>query len=108
MSAGTLDKRLELQTRATGKDATGDQSQGWTTQLTVWARIRPLSARELTAAQTVKAETTHEICIRYRPQITHTWRGKLGARIFNFGPPVNEDEAGIWLLIPASEGLNNG
>ncbi len=80
----------------------------WTTLYTVWARIRPLSGRELIAAQSVQNETTHEIAMRWRTGITANMRARWKGRYFNFLNVRNLDEADEWLVILASEGLRSG
>ncbi|MDB5992403.1 MAG: head-tail adaptor protein [Herbaspirillum sp.] len=72
------------------------------------AAIRPLSSRELVAAQAVQSETSHEITIRYRPGITAAMRAVYNGRYFNFSRPLNTEERNIELVIPATEGLNDG
>jgi SPP1 family predicted phage head-tail adaptor len=103
-----LNKRVEFQEKPSTKNSFGEQSDDWTPVVTLWANIRPLSSREVIAAQATQAETTHEITIRYRAGIEAKMRGVYGARVFDLGPPVNVGERNVWLVFPATEGVSNG
>jgi SPP1 family predicted phage head-tail adaptor len=111
---GALNKQLTIQVRGTGKDAAGGQVTTWTDVVTVWAAIRPptsaimRSAREVFVAGARRDAVLHEIVVRYGLTITGAHRGKIGARIFDLGMPIDPDEQHEWLVIPATEGLNNG
>ena len=108
MQAGQMRNRITIQSRSTTRDSHGGQSETWTDVATVWANIRPLSSRELIAAQAVQAATSHMITIRYRPGIVAAMRAVYNSRIFNLSAPMNTDERNIELVIPAVEGLNRG
>lgn len=108
MDFGKLNKRLTIQQRAPGQDASGQPTLNWVDVVTVWAGIRPLSSRELIAAQASQSEISHEITIRYRSDVTAAMRGVYKGRYFNFGMPRNMDESNRELVIPATEGLNKG
>jgi len=107
--AGTLRHRITIQSRSTAQDSSGGQSDAWTDfAVNVRSYIRPLSSHELIAAKGVQSETSHEITIRYRPDIIAAMRAVYNGRYFNLGPPRNTDERNIELIIPAVEGENQG
>ena len=107
--AGDLRHRITIQVRPEDRDSFGGQPPVWTDfAVNVPAAIRPLSSRELFSAQAVQGDTSHEITIRYRAGITAAMRAVYNGRYFNLGPPINTDERNIELVIPATEGLNNG
>jgi len=109
MNPNKLRHRITIQSRSTTPDAYGGQPTTWTDfAVNVAAAIRPLSSRELMAAQAVQAETSHMITIRYRPGIVAAMRAVYKGRYFNLATPLNTDERNIELVIPAVEGLNNG
>ena len=108
MRAGDLRKRITFQMRVTTKDALGGQLGNWVDFATVWAEIRPLNSYELFRAQAIQSEISHEITIRYVPGITASMRAVYNGRIFNLSPPMNTNERNIELVIPATEGLNDG
>ena len=113
MQIGLLRKRVTFQTRNTATDAYGAQVNTWVDLVTVYASIEPLSGGELYAAQSVQSEVSHNITVRYRPElavpkIVAAMRVVYGTRIFNLQASINTEERNRHLTIKASEGLNNG
>jgi SPP1 family predicted phage head-tail adaptor len=107
--AGNLRHRITIQAPANGTDGYGAPVPGWADfAVDVQASIRPLSSRELIAAQAAQSETSHEIRMRYMPGITAAMRAVFNGRYFNLSRPLNVDERNIELIIPATEGLNDG
>lgn len=107
-SAGRLNRRIQIQVRSQSSDDYAQQLVSWSTVITCWARIRQLGGRELVTAQTIKAESTHEIEIRYRPGITAEHRIVYQGRVFNILNTTDPDTSHTSLLISCSEGLNQG
>lgn len=108
MRAGSLRRRVTLQSRATAHDAYGQQSTSWATVATTWADIQPLSGRELLSAQAQQAETTHKVLIRYRAGVTSAMRLLYQGRVFNIQSVTDPDMAHVTLELLCSEGLNQG
>ena len=107
--SGALRQTVTIQAPATGTDDYGAPNTGWTDFATdIRVSIRPLSSRELVAAQAAQTETSHEIKMRYLPGITSAMRIVFEGRFFNLSRPLNTNERNIELIIPATEGLNNG
>ncbi len=75
MSAGKLDRRVELQVQARGTD--GDPYDGqWSTEAEVWAeKMEKNSAARFVSDQTL-AESSGAFRIRYRTDVDPTWRVK--------------------------------
>ena len=65
IQAGTLDRRITIESRVVGQSATGDTTETWSVFATVWARKRDLSGREYHEARQDQAEVTTEFTIRY-------------------------------------------
>lgn len=90
-------------------DTVGQPIKTWKNEATVWAEIRPLTAREQFIAAQRQASTTHLVSIRYNPDLAvanATWRITFGVRIFSIdGPPKNVDERNIELQLECTEGL---
>lgn len=105
---GRLDKRVELQSRSAAQDSFGGQSTTWTTALTAWARIEPLSGRALEAARQRHAEVTHRVTIRYRVGIAAAMRVKYGSRLLDIGYVLNPGEANEQLQLFCTEGVSDG
>lgn len=113
MRAGGLDRRMVVQQRSTSKDAVGGQLTTWPDVVTIDARIRALSGRELELAKTIATEITHEIATRYQPifadpKVSAAYRLTYNGRIFNIHDAQNTDERDREIVFKASEGLNDG
>ena len=78
--AGLLRHRVVIQTLSTAKDAIGGDAETWTRLATVWAEVKPLSAREALEAQRMTSTASHFITVRYRddlaPNMRVVWRGR--------------------------------
>jgi SPP1 family predicted phage head-tail adaptor len=92
MKAGDLIDQIELQS-VTGetRDAFGASAPTWTTYATVWAEIKPVSARQLDLGRTYADSVSHAIRIRYRAGVSPTHRAKFGSRIFTVDGVVETD-----------------
>lgn len=109
--AGALRHRITLQAKTTGsptRTAMGAPDDGWVTQDTVWAAVRPLRSRELMAAQAAASEVDTEIEIRYRSDITAAWRVVHGSTVYNIEGIRNPEMRNVKLLLDCSTGVNAG
>jgi SPP1 family predicted phage head-tail adaptor len=70
-----------------------------------WAKVRPLSSRELFEASQMQSETTHNLTIRYDPLFTPTPEHyvKFGSRIFLITGVHNVDERNEWYVVNCTE-----
>lgn len=88
---------------------TGEVSREWQDVATVWARIRPSSAREFRASGATQDETSADITIRQRSDINAGMRGLHGAKIYNVQGVLADDVSGLeYLTLPCTEGVNEG
>lgn len=113
MKAGRLAHVVTVQTRSTGIDSLGQQLTTWSNLFTDFAEIRPMSGREMFAAQAVQSEVTHTISMRYRPEwgvgrASATYRILVESRVFDVHAVMDQDMRGSEVKIMASEGLTNG
>jgi SPP1 family predicted phage head-tail adaptor len=111
--AGSLNRRVTIQSRSTGQDGAGQQLTSWSDVATVWASIEPLSGRELERAQALHSEITHQVVIRYdvaysNPAQMAARRLNFGGRIFNIHAALETDMAHHEIALMCSEGLNQG
>lgn len=100
MRTGPLRHRLDIQRRDSTTTTVGGSRASWVTVHTKWAAdIRPLSARELTAAQVAQSRVTHEITMRYVLGLTmkHRLLESIGSttRYFEIASLTNPDERRI-------------
>jgi SPP1 family predicted phage head-tail adaptor len=111
LGAGSLNKRVTFRTRPTAPVGMGDISTSWTDYLTTWAKIRPLSGKELVAGEAVQNVATHEVTVRYRADkpLTASMQMVYAGRYFNItSPPRNIDEAGEFAVFEVEEGPASG
>lgn len=74
LAAGVLDRRITLQRPTDTQDSAGAVLQTWATVTTVWAEIRPATAREFIAGAQETAEQRAVFRIRWRADVTVAWR----------------------------------
>ena len=109
ITAGQLDQRLTLQSRAAGADVLGQPSGAWQTVATVWGRARPLRSRELFAAGAIENVTDVEFTIRWRSDVGHTWRVLWRGTPHDItGEPIDVDGQRQWLQLLAASGVRDG
>lgn len=95
ISAGQLNKRVTLQ-RATeaAADSYNVTALTWGDVKTLWARVRPLTGRELFDSAQMEAEVSHEITFRWVDNVTPKDRISFNGRVFNIVSVINVDEQG--------------
>lgn len=109
ITAGQLDQRLTLQSRAAGADVLGQPSGAWQTVATVWGKARPLRSRELFAAGQVQNVSDVEFTIRYREDVTATMRVLWRDTPHDItGTPIDVDGQRQWLQLLAASGIRDG
>lgn len=112
MKAGDLRHRIELQHKVTPRDPeSGEYGEPeWQKLLSVWAKVSPLSARDLIAAQAAKSEATARMVIRFRSGILPTMRIVYRGEVYSIeGPPLEDDKSGQeYLTILVSKGVKDG
>jgi SPP1 family predicted phage head-tail adaptor len=94
-------------------DSYGQPVEEWADVATVWARLRPLSGRELYYAQQMHAQTTHEVVTRWRPGIKPTGRftvadGSDPVRVLNILGIADFESRRIELTISCVEPTPSG
>ena len=92
MRSNELRQRVEIQQKTGGRDDNNYPiSEGWQTYKTLWAKITPLSARDLIAAQAAQSETVARLKINYRTDIETTMRVIHKGRIYAITSPALDD-----------------
>lgn len=113
IGAGQLKHRVRIQQPTVTKDALGAPTQAWTDLATVWADIQPLSGREARIADRIAAEVSHQITVRYRPELDDPkavaqLRVLYRSRVFAIQAALNDDEANVVVILLANEGVSDG
>lgn|SRR6185312_4677877 len=111
--SGDLRHRITFQQRDTGQDAAGQPVNTWTSLFASWADVSPLTGRALLSAEVMASAVTHEITLRYRPELAApinvaNMRVLFGTRVFNIHACLNQDERNRTVILQAEEGLNDG
>lgn len=106
--AGKLDRRITIQQRSTSKDTFGQESVTWSDRLSCWAKIEPLSGRELELGQAVASEVSHRVTVLYRAGITSAMRVLYQGRYFDIHGVLDVETAHVVLELLCGEGLNQG
>ncbi|HDZ39249.1 MAG TPA: head-tail adaptor protein [Marinobacter sp.] len=102
MQAGQLRHRVEVQASSEA-NSRGNTTKTWTTEVTIWAGIEPLSGRELIEAQEVVADATHRVKIRYLADVTPKKRFLFGTRELYIESVQNIDERNRELVLTCVE-----
>lgn len=103
MRIGSLRKRLTLQSAGLLPDGSGTV---WTTLVTVWGEMIPVSGNAAVVAGVSDRRITHTIRLRWPPDVTVEtgMRLLLGPRAFTIRSVVNREEANRWLEVMVEEG----
>lgn len=74
MNIRDLTDRFTVQQKTATADSQGGRATVWTTLTTVWGAYRPLRTGERLRASAIGAETTAQVVIRYRRDVTPEMR----------------------------------
>ncbi|MQZ57938.1 phage head closure protein [Acinetobacter junii] len=97
VNAGELCHRVVIQQNVnTERDDYGhEQPANWQVFLTLWAKVSPLSAKDLIAAQAAQSQVIARLKIRYRTDIDSTMRVVFRGETYAIdSPALNDDETG--------------
>lgn len=75
---------------------------------TVWASVSPMNGKEYAEAQKLRSETTYNVIVRYRPDITTDMKIRYGKKEFDIISVLNIGERKEILKIIAAETDTNG
>lgn len=92
MRAGPLRHRPTLQAATEATDSFGKRTRSWSDVGTVWARVEPLSGRELERARAVRSDVTHRITTRGRVPLAPGLRLLLRGRAIELHYVLDLDE----------------
>ena len=102
--AGELDTLITFLRSTKTKDTAMQTNETWADASTVWAAMVTTGGKEFYAAQKKNSETTAVFKTRFTRAVNERMRVKLGTRIFEILPPINDVEnKHVVLLISAKE-----
>lgn len=105
-----LRHRITFQTYVLTSDGQGGSTEAWAdiaSVPTVWAQVKPKSAKEQFFAQKIDPDVTHEIVIRWRDDLNPKMRIVHEGRVFQIKGIRAEDERRWWVYIDAMEGVGS-
>ena len=89
---GSLRHVVQVQSRTISRDDYGGAQQTWATIATRFAKVEPLSGRELWRAQGVTPEATHRVVMRYMEAVTAKCRLVHKGKVFQIESVLDVDE----------------
>lgn len=123
IEAGELRHRVRLERYEAARDAngeviqdpvTGATQEAWRPVATVWAAIKPLSAREFIQSAATQSQITARIVIRHRDdvdaamRIVHVRTGRPDV-VYNPAAFLPDPDSGLsYLTAPCSQGTGEG
>lgn len=109
MRAGTLQHRVTIEQKVTGRDPdTGAPITTWETFAERFANVLPVKGREFIAAQAAQAETTVRFVMRYLPGVEATMRVVFRSKTYNITAVLNEGTRDSMLTLVTDGGVNTG
>lgn len=101
MRAGSLRHRVTIQSVSEAQNSIGESIETWGTFATVWARIDPLSGRQLLAANQLDEPVAARMKMRYLSGVTGKMRIVHGSTTYNIrgAPMVSANKSEIELLL---------
>jgi SPP1 family predicted phage head-tail adaptor len=107
MKFATLVHPIDIERRQGGQDAYNQPIDDWAkiNCAPIMASVRPLAGREYFAAQQVQASVSHEVRLRWMPDVLPSDRIRYGERVFDIKSVLNIDEANRELVIMCTEHL---
>ncbi|MCG2574223.1 phage head closure protein [Acinetobacter sp. ME22] len=106
--ANELRHRVKIQKRDASRDGDGFESvASWIDYKTIWAKISPLSAKDLLTAQAAQAQTIARMKVRYGSEIDTDMRVLWKDQIYAIdGPALDDAETGnIYSTFMLSSGV---
>ena len=106
--SGELRQRITLQVGVPGTDPRWGEVTDWQDVDEVWARVIPRVAAEVTEAKSQQTQVTHDVTIRYRPDVTSKMRFVWRGQTFEIVGVVDVEARKRELSIEAVERPTNG
>lgn len=100
-----LRHRITIQQMSRTTDGQGGWTESWADFATVWAKVKPMSAKERTFSQQIQENVTHKIVIRWLADVDSEMRISFEGRIFQIKGKIREDERRWFMEIMAEEGV---
>ncbi len=105
---GQMNERVTLSIETQVSDGGGGYALGWSDVTTVWARVKPLNAREVAARGGMESSAEFEITIRYSSVVSAcstAWKLLWRGQSMNITAVRNFDEKRIFLTLDCVKGV---
>lgn len=97
-SAGSLNRRIVIQSQSTSQDSYGQPLTTWTDTLSTWASIHAATGKEIYASSGFVSQLSHVITIRYPSiSINNAMRVSYEGRVFDIEAVSDPDEGKVQL-----------
>lgn len=99
---GEMRYRVNIEQPVDTVNADGNHTRAWTTLATVWAAVRPATAREQERASQVGGEITHVVHLRPMSTLTHQCRIVWRERNLDISG-ITYDPRELWMKVDVVE-----
>ena len=99
MIIGKLRHRLTLKSPTQTVETDGTPTVSYSTSTTVWGSLRPLSGKEISAAEQISEEVNYRSIIRYNSSIQSEWRVENDSKTYEVISVMNYDERDEYLIL---------
>lgn len=99
LSAGELDRRVEIRHKTSARDAVGEAIESWTTTTTVSAKRKPMGGQEMFLNAMRVAEADARFYMRWRADIAPESTRLVDAGAVYDVIAINEIERKTWLEV---------
>lgn len=108
MDIGSLQHHITIARPAETRGQMGSQRKAWAPICQTWARVQPLSGRALEVAQSLHAEVTVKVTIRYRNDVDETCRVVYRGINYAVQYVLNPEEQNRELQLYCTTGVSDG
>lgn len=104
MKAGELRHPISIEFNlATAQDTLGGITESWQTYHRAWGKVVELGGRELEFARQKAPNSTHQVTMRFIPNVTADMRVRHDQRLLNIENVTNVEDRNIELILLCSE-----
>jgi len=108
MRAGTLDKRVQIDSRVEADDEAGEPIVTWTPFATVWGAIEPQRGREFVTEAQPHAQGDVRIRIRYLPGVQEKMRASCAGVLYDVQAVLDLKESHDEMHLICIKGMSDG
>lgn len=110
MRAGTLNRRVAIESRVEAPDSTGDPIATWTPFADVWCALEPspAGAKEFVTEEQIHSEVRGRIRIRYLPNVSAKMRAVVDGVPFDIVAVIDLKDRHEEMYLLTSQGVNDG